>query len=151
MNNSTSFNRKTAGKTVAPGNSFHGAEIEESQQDFKKLPPDWIYNFEDSKLNVKTLILDINRNKKDPHVATNSRLYPVPSFPKEVQQTPHDSKIGKGTESFKDTYSNYVNEGHRLNLHAANLNKKNIHSKRSKRNMFRNTASIEYRFINNVN
>lgn len=99
--------------------------MEESQQDFKKLPPDWIYNFDDSKLNVKTLILDINRSvKKDQHT-TSAKMTPVASYPKEVNNVVNEGAKAKEENSFTHTYANYVNEGQRLNMHAENLNKKN--------------------------
>jgi len=69
--------------------------------------------------------LDINKSVKKDNHGTQSKLTPVPSFPKEMQQNGFIEPNKPKLDSFQHTYANYVNEGNRLNMHAEKLNKKN--------------------------
>lgn len=69
------------------------------------MPPNWIYNFDDSRLNIKTLTLDINKStKKENNNQFKEKLFPKISI---TENMTHNFKIKtEDDDSFKNKYQN---------------------------------------------
>lgn len=74
---------------------------DESVHESKKLPPDWIYNFDDSRLNIKTLTLDINKSSKREHLHHyKDKITPVPSVNEKLDNV-HSKIKTEDKDSFR--------------------------------------------------
>lgn len=69
------------------------------------MPPNWIYNFDDSRLNIKTLTLDINKStKKENNNQFKEKFLPKISI---TENMTHNFKIKtEDDDSFKNKYQN---------------------------------------------
>lgn len=76
---------------------------DESVHESKKLPPDWIYNFDDSRLNIKTLTLDIDKNGAKKDNINNQQKYKITPVPSVNEKISINEKIKNDDQnSFKN-------------------------------------------------